>query len=276
MDLESSKYPELRHSPSAVSLTTFEILKERALQEIGGLGNSYHNRFHTEERVLPACEEYAREAGLSPRDSQKLAFAALYHDFGHPGSTYRQLVCGVEGSHLSNEEYAATKAAVAAAPWFSELEVEEISAMILASSHGQNHIDALPSEHAAILYRSYRPISMLEKILVLADVSSFRWGTESYLRDGIKLINESSADSIPDNFAAFMDRSTKFLTFIQKRLEDASPFFSPSFTAKVLDELESVRADLAYVATPEAPDHAQWKGEFEATRTARRQHLGIL
>jgi hypothetical protein len=79
------------HTEEAIPQEAFEAIKKRVLQEIDALGNSYHNRFHTEDRVMPACQEYARQARLCPRDAQKLAFGALYHDYGHAGRTYRQL-----------------------------------------------------------------------------------------------------------------------------------------------------------------------------------------
>lgn len=53
MDPEFGKHSEVNLSKAELRLTTFEIGKERALREIAMLGNSYHNRFHTEERVIP-------------------------------------------------------------------------------------------------------------------------------------------------------------------------------------------------------------------------------
>jgi hypothetical protein len=53
MDTEFGKNSEVNLSTAKLPLTTFEIVKERALREIAMLGNSYHNRFHTEERVIP-------------------------------------------------------------------------------------------------------------------------------------------------------------------------------------------------------------------------------
>jgi len=276
MDTEFGKHSEVNLSKAELPLTTFEIVKERALREIAMLGNSYHNRFHTEERVIPACEDYAREARLSPRDSAKLTFGALYHDFGHTGHTYRQLVAGIDELHLSNEEFAGMQAVSAAAPWFSEQECEEIRSIIHASSHNQNHLGELPPEHAAMLYRAYKPETNLEKILVLADVSSFRWGTESYLRDGINLIGESSYESIPRDFPAFLEQAMKFLTCIQARIDGAAPLFSPSFVTKLSDELRHVRKDLVALSHPEGPLYSRWKSEFEHAQTSQRQKLGLV
>ena len=276
MDTEFGKHSEVKLSKAELPLTAFEIVKERALREIAMLGNSYHNRFHTEERVIPACEDYAREARLSPRDSAKLTFGALYHDFGHTGHTYRQLVAGIDALHLSNEEFAGMQAVSAAAPWFSEQECEEIRSIIHASSHNQDHLSELPPEHAAVLYRPYKPKTNLEKILVLADVSSFRWGTESYLRDGINLIGESSYESIPRDFPAFLQRAMNFLSLIQERIDGVAPLFSPSFVTKLSDELKHVRKELVALSNPMGPLHSRWKSEFEHVQTAQRQKLGLI
>jgi hypothetical protein len=276
MDPEFGKHSEVNLSKAKLPLTAFEIVKERALREIAMLGNSYHNRFHTEERVIPACEDYAREARLSPRDSAKLTFGALYHDFGHTGHTYRQLVAGIDTQDLSNEEFAGMQAVSAAAPWFSEQECEEIRSIIHASSHNQNHLGELPPEHAAMLYRAYKPETNLEKILVLADVSSFRWGTDSYLRDGINLIGESPYESIPTDFPAFLERAMKFLTFIQARIDGAAPLFSSSFVTKLSDELRHVRKDLVALSHLKEPLYSRWKSEFDHAQTAQRQKLGLV
>ena len=276
MDPKFANRPDFDHTKAALPSTAFEMLKERVLQEIQALGNSYHNRFHTEERVMPACQEYAQEAGLSVRDSQKLAFGALFHDYGHVGHTYRQLVSSVEGEFLSNEEYAGRSAVRAAHPWFSTRECEEIRSMIHASSHGQNHLEKLPAGYAVILYRAYKPETNLEKLLVLADVSSFRWGTESYLRDSINLLGESSHESIPRDFPAFLEQAIDFLTFIQARMDGAAPLFSPSFVAKLSDELRHVRDDLVAISNPETPLYDTWGRAFDQAQTMQRQKLGLV
>ena len=168
------------------------------------------------------------------------------------------------------------QAVSAAAPWFSEQECEEIRSIIHASSHNQDHLSELPPEHAAVLYRPYKPETNLEKILVLADVSSFRWGTESYLREGINLIGESSYESIPRDFPAFLEQAMKFLTCIQARLDGAAPLFSQSFVTKLSDELKHVRKELVALSNPMGPLHSRWKSEFEHVQTAQRQKIGLI
>lgn len=276
MDTDFAKHHECNPTTLAIPLTAFEILKERVLTEITALGNSYHNRFHTEERVMPACEKYASEAGLSPRSSQKLAFGALFHDFGHIGRTHRQLVVAAEGSHLSNEEFAGIHAVTAAAAWFPKHECEEIRSLIHASTHGQNRLDELPPEHAAMLYRPYKPETDLEKILVLADVSSFRWGTESYLRDGIHLIGESSLQRIPQDFAVFLERARTFLPFIEHRVDQAAHLFPELFVTKLSEELNHVHAEIVALSDPASPLHDTWKRTFLHAQTAQMSKLGAI
>ena len=276
MDTDFAKHHECNPTTLAVPLTAFEILKERTLTEIAALGNSYHNRFHTEERVMPACEEYARVAGLSPRDSQKLAFGALFHDFGHIGRTHRQLVAGADGANLSNEEFAGMHAVTAAAAWFPNHECEEIRSLCHASTHGQNRLDELPPEHAARLYRPYKPETDLEKILVLADVSSFRWGTESYLRDGINLIGESSFQGVPQDFAAFLERARNFLPCIQLRIEQVAHLFPKQFVTNLSDELNLVHAEIVALADQASPLHDTWKRAFLDAQAAQMNKLRTM
>lgn len=273
MDTDFAKHHECNPTTLAVPLTAFEILKERTLTEIAALGNSYHNRFHTEERVMPACEEYAREARLSPRDSQKLAFGALFHDFGHIGHTYRQLVDGADEAHLSNEEFAGMHAVTVAVSWFPQHECDEIRSLIHASTHGQDRLDELPPEHAVKLYRAYKPETDLEKILVLADVSGFRWGTESYLRDGIKLIGESSFHDIPGDFAAFLERAKHFIPFIQRRIDQAAHLFPEYFATKLSEELHRVHSEIVALSDPASPLHNTWRRAFLDARTAQLRKL---
>jgi hypothetical protein len=147
--------------------------------------------------------------------------------------------------------------------------------MIHASSHGQNKLDELPSQHAVVLYRHYRPSTDLEMILVLADVSSFRWGPTSYLRDGINLIGESSAECLPLDFGEFLERGKRFLGCIDSRIKGAAHLFSQEFVDTLSSELGVVRDGLVTVSQPDISLHGTWKREFKDALLKQRRELGI-
>jgi hypothetical protein len=251
----------------------FVALRERVFAELQKLPHPYHNRPHTEERVLPSCLEYAREANLFEEDTQLLAVGAIFHDKGHAGATYRQLVPGINRPDLSNEEFAGVEASAAVENWYGVEKRTSLKALIHATSFAQNQLDKLPPEHADILYRPYRPETQLEKLLAFADVSNFRWGLNNFIQDNLNVVAESGKGGIPENFEKFISTRIGFLGYVQQKLDDVKPFFSEPFASKLQGELDAIREALSQLGGSDSHGYARWSAEFKIVREDRLAQL---
>lgn len=100
---------------------------------------------------------------------------ALLHDFGHCGSSIRQLV--VPESQLSNEEYACCEIDTLVSEVFSTGYRLLLQGIILGTSFGQNNRPV-----SDVLYRPYRSVTLWERIVALADVSVGFAEFSEYLR----------------------------------------------------------------------------------------------
>lgn len=100
--------------------------------------------------------------------------------------------------------------------YLSPNQLDLVVRAILATAFGQNQRDKLPPEQAHILYRGYKPETKIEKLLVLADVSNFRWGVQAFLQDNINIGAEFAGPAIAGDFDHFIAVQISFLSYVQK------------------------------------------------------------
>jgi uncharacterized protein len=102
---------------------------------------TYHNLWHTEEDVIPACARIGRHIGISNDEMRLLEIAAAFHDIGYTES-------------FTNHEIVGVRIAVQVLPGYglSSREIETIMGMIIATRLPQS------------------PRTLLEEILADADL----------------------------------------------------------------------------------------------------------
>ncbi len=268
----SATTPQAEIATAPIPEAEMQKIKARVFDRLAELPHAYHNLAHTKDRVLPCAIEYAREARLSPVDAQLLELAALYHDDQHAGATYRQLVRYVIGPRHSNEELAAIQAIDETKDLLSAAQSNILRDAILATSFGQNQIDKLPAEHVELLYRPYKPVTQIEKLLAFADVSNYRYGLVPFLQDNLSLIKESGADGIPETFADFIKTRFGLLGYVESKLNDVAEYFRLEFYNQLTGQLDCVRQELSGLnKTPEI--YAGWETVFNKVRSERLQEL---
>ena len=121
--------------------------------------------------MVQQARELARAARLDPICAQILELAALFHDYGHAGNTYRQLVPTALRSDLSNEEYSALRADEIVGERLNVQQRVALQGLILATSFGQANLERIPEPIRETAYRPYQPTTKLEMLLAFADVA---------------------------------------------------------------------------------------------------------
>jgi hypothetical protein len=201
-----------------LSPETVATLQSGAIAAMEGAPHPYHNAVHV-RRVLERVRELSRVASLSPLDTQLLELGAAFHDFGHAGNTYRQLVPSAPRNDLSNEEFAALAADEAVATYLAPCQRRALQGLILATSFGQGDPEGIPAAIRATAYRPYRPVTVLEKLLAFADVSNALVSVEMFDGESAAVAAEGGLAALPGSMDEYFRRQLSFLQFVRARLE---------------------------------------------------------
>jgi hypothetical protein len=139
---------------------------------------------------------------------------ALLHDYGHCGAPYRQVL--LPFSWLSNEEFACWDVDDLVSPVFSTGYRLQLQGIILSTSFGQNN-----RRVSDPLYRPYRPITLWERIVALADVSVAFSNFPEFLRSATLLALELGKSNYQEVSEFLLgDGQLQFIGMVQSRLDD--------------------------------------------------------
>jgi hypothetical protein len=197
-----------------------EFLKLRAAIDLrlDALRHPYHRKQHcwdVEVRFI----EIAYALSLSEADQQLGQVACLAHDLDHSGLLIRQKVSGLQYPSYSNEEFTCLGADQLSRDYLGTKQRLQLQGMYLATSHAQDKLDSSIGVDAAIL-RPYRPTTLLERALVLADVSAcLREGFETSVNEGLLVLRERPAENFPASFPEWVDQQAEFVLQVKTRLE---------------------------------------------------------
>ncbi len=213
-----------------------EILKKGRkilLLRLRGLNNPYHNREHIKNVVkyLKILLKNLKSDFLTKEEIMLLIECAWRHDDGHCGNTYRQAVFSNEG--ISNEEYAVDLMERDLKGELDKKYVDFLKRHILATSFGQDNLEKLPNEK---WFRSYKPESNSEKLLVLADVMDFTRRWTYWINQGVKFSKESSRKF--NGLDDFLKMEIGFIAYVKKIIGDAEYLLSDNFLKKLRKKLE--------------------------------------
>lgn len=207
-------------------------------------GHVYHNAVHV-QRVIERVNLLAQAAALDPREAQLLELGAAFHDLGHSGCTYRQLVPGAPRSDLSNEEYAAIRADEQLAGCLCPAQRLTVQGLILATSFGQADPEGIPAEIREVAYRPYRPVTLGERMLAFADVSNALGSFATFDSESAAMAEEQGVRSLPATIDGYFRRQLSFLEYVQSRLEAISAALPAAAVAQYQGEIEVAREGVA-------------------------------
>lgn len=181
-------------------------------------GAQYHDARHT-GIVISNVLKLASILELPKRQTQILVIAALFHDYQHSGTPYRNLK---SAQKLSNEEHAVKQALRILDDFDPSMgitheEKKEIAELIKNTSFGQKphalgkllrrtipgtNLEAVEArtEEFEKLNRSYEPKTQNELLLCLADVGAFLVSPEMALKFGARHCQETGRSPCVDKF----------------------------------------------------------------------------
>jgi hypothetical protein len=251
--------PENPHRHRELSTKQVELLfqeKRPTLEaRLNSLEHSYHNRQHAEE-VAQNTQEFLKNLAdpniLTEKQKTLLVEAALRHDDGHFGNTYRQ---DIIGGDMSNEEYAVS---LLRKDFEGQLDEESLAFMeenILATSFGQNNLDKLP-ENKKGYYRTYSPETDSQKLLAFADVSGFTKGWNAWADESMRLLEESPSNTPKDIDAWITNREGFVNYYISELLSDLNGTLTPEYIAELNKKLDAIKQTLSELKNPENAQRA--------------------
>lgn len=193
----------------------------------------YHNVGHTRE-VIERVTELATHVTppLSAEDVDLITRAATFHDYGHCGQTIRQ-TCPREVARrdLSNEEYAAEVAAERLSSVYNDGQLAQLRNLILATSFGQ----ANPQFQ---FYRPYKPETLLEKTLALADIGGFINGFAAWVAESLRVLQEADMSGLPTDFESWQKGRRGFLGYIRGKLQELELHLEPAYYSQLIAKLD--------------------------------------
>lgn len=251
----SQSLEQVKRLLDEVRPTLFERLEK--------LTNPYHNKQHMEE-VAQNIEELLNNLN-DPNlfnNKQKLLIieAALRHDDGHSGNTFRQ---EVSGDNLSNEEYAVALLKQDLQGKLEEDDLKYIEGNILATTFGQNDMSKLPKDS---YFRSYKAETPSQKLLALADISGFTKGWEKYM-DTSLLIFQESPKNIPRNIDEWLMVQQRFISFyISPLLAKVEDLLQPIYFEQLQGYLKAILEKLEELKNESNSQRAIYKAKLETIR----------
>lgn len=193
----------------------FEEIKENILEKIAALNLPYHNEKHT-LKVLARVQTLAEVIGLDESEIRLLSLAALFHDYGHSGNSYRQAT-QADKNNLSNEEYAALIADEHLLLYLNVRERLVLQGLVLSTSFDQKSLEDVPNSS---YQRDYEPHTKLEKILAFADVFHMDCPFDEWITEGFSVIPEMSPEKRPVDMDSYIKKTSGFLGYVQAKLDD--------------------------------------------------------
>ena len=236
---------------------TFDSMREQVLAEIAiQCPHPYHKRRHTEEVIerVTALASYVRPP-LGGQDMELVQLAALFHDYGHCGKTIRQTCAGASRTDLSNEEFAAEEAQRRLSGDLTPEQLDMVKNLILATSFGQ-------ADPAFAYHRSYKPVTLLEKLLAFADIASFQKPFEEWMDENLRVLQEADPATIPATFEAWLKTRHGFLGYCRAKLLELEPNIDPPHAINLRSKLDMLCFDLEDSTEP-------FLARFEAVRDER-------
>lgn len=254
-------------------LTAVETIREKLRTRLESLQNQYHNQEHSAEvakRTGDLLGHLANPELVSPRERQLMIEAAWRHDDDHAGNTYRQLVEGVNGGSMSNEELAVLLAIDDMRTLLNTTDIEFLESLILATSFGQSATalqKAFPNDPhlQQNLKRDYAPKTPIQKLLALADVGGFRKGWDEWVNESLRLVEEQG--SVPEDVDAWLKTREGFtIYYIKPLLESLQSVLTPEFYAELIVELQAVINEVLSLKDPNDARRADYTRRLNEIR----------
>lgn len=178
---------------------------------------------------------------FNDEEKSLLVEAALRHDDGHIGNTYRQEKAT---DNLSNEEYAVVLLREDLQGLLSKEQLKYMEDNILATSFGQGDITKL-SKGKENYYRPYKPETDSEKLLAFADVSGFVNGWQDWVDESLRLLQESPQNT-PADIDAWIKNREGFVNFyISPLLQSIKHLLKQEYFEQLEKDLDVIRQELS-------------------------------
>ncbi|NMB56455.1 hypothetical protein GYA19_00780 [Candidatus Beckwithbacteria bacterium] len=290
---ESKSGTEAEQSQNLEQLENLLIeTRKGVIQRLKESTNPYHNYKHTEEVVnhfqtLLANLSESTQSYFDERKKLLSIDVTWRHDDKHIGQRHRQekllrdsslralaLAAG-EDPRDSNEEYAVKtmrkelleQEKSQKTNILSEQDHKFMEELLLATTFGQNDITILFLDQIDYL-RPYNPESIEQKLLALADVSSFMDGWESWLENSFLFLEESLQDNLmtnPRNFDSWLIGQKNFLEkYVTPLLEKNKDSLNEEFYLKTKETLRMIIERIStLIAKPSSKQAENLKNQFE-------------
>ncbi len=200
-DLENQGIPN-NEKPKILNAAELKKLEERVYRDIKKFDKvrrlPYHNVQHT-MHVYKRTRSLLAKASLNQSDEQVVKVAALFHDYEHG---IRDGKLPKDG--LSFEERSASRAdEVALELGFSMEQRLKLYGAIIGTTFSDPNI---------------RPMTSLEKILVIADLGGFNNSSKNWLIESLCVTQEIPKAHRPKDVNAWLVEQQKFLKYVKLKL----------------------------------------------------------
>lgn len=157
----------------------------------------YHNLSHT-KAVIKRILQLAKQAKLKSEEKQLIQIAGLFHDYIHGAREFSQ------AQNNSFEQQSATVAdKILRSLGYSIVQRVQVYALIISTTFANEKI---------------RPYTLLEKLLVCADLGGFNNSEKGWLRESLSVTLEASTIKRPKTFMDWLNQQEKFLQYAKDRL----------------------------------------------------------
>ena len=239
------------------------MMRKQILAKLEKLENPYHARLHTEQ-VVQCFEILCSHTNIVKNDRLLGISAAITHDDGHCGSTYRQLTSGrnVAGTNLSNEEFAFLTTDRDYGYLFSVRQRLILQGLHLSTSFGQSKHAKLPAApKGVVLMREYAPETKLEVLLAFADISRFMLGADKHMDGSLKLLEESG--NKPECFEKWLEGEKGFFSYIQGQTAVITSMISKDGASFLQDKLAELQKAFDYIEAGSQDNASGFRAEYD-------------
>jgi len=227
-----------------VSSAWLQSLENEILAELDQLPNPFHNGNHS-RRVRDRTVKYARHALFPEAQVSLLHISALFHDYGHAGTRFRQLAQDSHHQKLSNEEFSALEADRHLTGKLTLKQRLQVQGLILSTSFGQDDLQKLPQSPFCDLYRPYQPTTDLEQLFQFADIAAIDEDPEAYLSSALAVAKEKAVAGEPFfSFEGFLQSEIQFLYYVQNRFQEVKKLLAKGDVVRIRQKLDTAAAEL--------------------------------